>query len=111
MATVPADEGFRMPAEWEPHEAVWIAWPHNHADWPGKIGPIPWVYTEIVWHLHQSERVCILVNDPPSEAKARRALTRASVDLSRLEFFYFPTNRVWTRDYAPLFVTRGNGRV
>ncbi len=39
---------FRMPAEWEPHRATWISWPHHEPDWPGKLGPIPWVYAEIV---------------------------------------------------------------
>jgi agmatine deiminase len=46
-----------MPAEWEPHEATWLAWPHNRKDWPGKFTPIPWVYTEIIRHLHERERV------------------------------------------------------
>ena len=59
----PAHLGYRMPAEWEPHEATWIAWPHERRDWPGKFAAIPWVYGEIVRHLHQSERVCIEVNE------------------------------------------------
>ncbi|HUA60525.1 MAG TPA: agmatine deiminase family protein, partial [Verrucomicrobiae bacterium] len=52
-----------MPAEWERHEATWIAWPHNHADWPGRFAPIPWVYGEIVRKLSGVERVRILVRD------------------------------------------------
>ena len=59
----PAALGYRMPAEWEPHEATWIAWPHNRDDWPGKFAPIPWVYVEIVRHLSRVERVDILVDD------------------------------------------------
>ena len=39
---------WRMPAEWEPHGATWLAWPHERSDWPGKFAPIPWVYGEIV---------------------------------------------------------------
>src|SRR6266436_2670823 len=62
--------GFRMPAEWEPHEATWIVWPHNQDDWPGKFATIPWVYAEIVRHLHQSEKVRILVNSPAGERRA-----------------------------------------
>ncbi len=58
----PSQLGFRMPAEWEPHEATWIAWPHQRDDWPDKFGPIPWVYAEIVRHLHEAEEVRILVN-------------------------------------------------
>ena len=46
-----------MPAEWEPHAATWLAWPHNRTDWPGKFAAIPWVYAEIVRHLARVERV------------------------------------------------------
>ena len=56
---------WRLPAEWEPHAATWIAWPHQRGDWPGKFAPIPWVYTEIVRHLSRSENVNILVNTAP----------------------------------------------
>jgi agmatine deiminase len=98
-----------MPAEWEPHEATWIAWPHRRDDWPGKFATIPWVYTEIVRHLHLSERVRILVNDAHTERRARRMLVKAGLDLSRIDFFPFPTNRSWTRDYGPMFVQSGAG--
>ena len=59
-----------MPAEWAPHAATWIAWPHNAEDWPGKFQPIPWVYTEIVRHLSQVEDVHILVNNEDAENRA-----------------------------------------
>jgi agmatine deiminase len=95
-----------MPAEWEPHEATWIAWPHHRADWPGKFGAIPWVFTEIVRHLHRGERVRILVNDAAAEARARAKLRQAGVDLARVDFYPVPTDRVWTRDSGPLFVVR-----
>jgi agmatine deiminase len=95
---------YRMPAEWEPHRATWIAWPHNRDDWPGKFAPIPWIYVEIVRHLHRSERVCILTTEP---AAPRRMLARAGVDLAQVDFFPFPTDRVWTRDYGPMFALRG----
>src|SRR5437667_7451076 len=67
----PASLGYRMPAEWEPHEATWIAWPHNAQDWPGKFQGIQWVYVDIVRHLSEHERVHVLVNDQNAEAKAR----------------------------------------
>ena len=94
----------RLPAEWEPHRATWIAWPHNRADWPGRFAPIPWIYVEIVRQLHRSERVRILTEE---ETGPRRMLARAGVDLARVDFFRFPTDRVWTRDYGPMFVVRG----
>jgi agmatine deiminase len=106
---VPAKLGFRMPAEWEPHEATWIAWPHNRDDWPGKFATIPWVYTEIVRHLSASEPVRILVNSAHAEKQALRYLSRAPLDLKQVAFFRFPTDRVWTRDYGPLFVKGDTG--
>jgi agmatine deiminase len=102
---------FRMPAEWEPHEATWIAWPHNRADWPGRFAPIPWVYAEIVRKLSAVERVRILVQNEALERDARRILARAGALLAAVEFFLIPTNRVWTRDYGPIFVKDRAGRV
>ncbi|MCI0685034.1 MAG: agmatine deiminase family protein [Gemmataceae bacterium] len=103
------DTGWRMPAEWAPHDATWIAWPHERGDWPGKFATIPWVYTEIVRHLHTGELVHILVNDGVAEARARRQLGVAGVDLERVRFFRIPTDRVWTRDYGPMFVVSAEG--
>jgi agmatine deiminase len=96
--------GFRMPAEWEPHHATWIAWPHNKEDWPGKFAPIPWVYVEIVRHLHRAERVCILTQHRAAHNRIQRMLRRAGVNLDQIDFFSFPTDRVWTRDFGPIFV-------
>jgi agmatine deiminase len=109
--SVPAALGYHMPAEWQPHHATWIAWPHRADDWPGKFAPIPWVYAEIVRHLHQAEWVHILVNDPPAEKRVRRILERNNVDLGRIRFFHFPTDRVWTRDYGPIFVRNAAGQL
>jgi agmatine deiminase len=96
---------YRMPAEWEPHEATWIAWPHQRDDWPGKFEAVPWVYAEIVRHLHPSEEVRILVNGPAGERRARDVLKKAPLDAERIAFWRVPTDRVWTRDYGPMFVT------
>lgn len=100
-----------MPAEWEPHEATWIAWPHERADWPGKFAPIPWVYVEIVRHLHASERVCILVENSLSQRRVGRQLYLAGIDLQCVEFFNVPTDRVWTRDSGPIFVRNDRGQL
>jgi agmatine deiminase len=95
-----------MPAEWEPHAATWIGWPHNTSDWPGRFAPIPWVYGEIVRKLAPGERVRILVNSATHEAQARRVLTKCGADLAQVEFLRFPTNRGWTRDFGPIFVEK-----
>src|SRR3954454_7154384 len=78
---------FRMPAEWERHEATWIAWPHNKSDWPGRFAPIPWVYGEIVRKLAVVERVRILVNDETLERQARRILKSVEADLDQVDFY------------------------
>jgi agmatine deiminase len=102
----PAQLGFRMPAEWEPHEATWIAWPHNREDWPGKFEPVPWVYTEIVRHLSKVETVSIVVKGDRMERQAKRSLESANVDLTRVRFFKAKTDRVWIRDFGPTFILR-----
>ena len=96
-----------MPAEWEPHEATWLGWPHNASDWPGKLAAIHWVYAEIVRKLSEGEHVRILVNSKTHKERASRFLLRAGVNLDRIQFFQVPTNRGWTRDFGPIFVIHG----
>jgi agmatine deiminase len=107
----PRELGYRMPAEWDRHEATWLAWPHNPEDWPGKFQTIPWVYAEIVRLLSPRERVNILVNDAKAESGALRILARAGAMLEQLSFHRWPTDRVWTRDSGPIFVRDLAGRV
>ncbi|MEK6545559.1 MAG: agmatine deiminase family protein, partial [Nitrospinota bacterium] len=102
----PVSLGFAIPAEWERHEATWIAWPHNPKDWPGKIVPIHWVYGEIVRKIAEGEIVRIIVKSKEHETFARRILSHLGVDFSKIQFFRFPTNRGWTRDFGPIFVRR-----
>jgi agmatine deiminase len=111
MAKPPAARTpLRMPAEWEPHEATWLAWPHEASDWPGKFAPIPWLYGEIVRHLARVEKVRILIQDAGAEQRVRKILKKSHADLAAVEFFHHPTNRSWTRDYCPLFVKAAGGR-
>jgi agmatine deiminase len=109
--SLPARLGYRMPAEWEPHEATWLAWPHEREDWPGKFEPIPWVFGEVVRALTPGERVRILVDDAAHEEGARTLLARVAVDPSRVDFVRVRTDRVWTRDSCPLFVRDAAGTV
>ena len=103
----------RMPAEWEKHEATWIAWPHHEPDWPGKLAPIPWVYAEIVRALSQFERVDILCHNQAVADNARLLLDAHGVkdrpDNYRLHLA--PNDRVWLRDSAPTMVYRADGIV
>jgi len=97
-----------MPAEWEPHEATWLGWPHNATDWPGKLRAIEWVYGEMVRKISPGEIVRLLVNSPAEEKAARRVLSAAGVDLKQMEFLPWPTNRGWMRDSGPIFVRNKN---
>jgi len=93
-----------MPAEWEPHEATWLAWPHFRGDWPGKFEPIPWVYAEIIRNLSRHERIDLIVNDADSEKRAWKTLKLAHALHNNIRFHRWPTNRVWTRDSGCSFV-------
>jgi agmatine deiminase len=107
----PHSLGYRMPAEWEPHEGTWLGWPHNASDWPGKFAAIPWVYAEIVRLLSQVEHVHILVNGEIQEKQATGILKRAGARLERVDFHRWPTDRVWLRDSGPIFVKDAGGQV
>ena len=98
-----------MPAEWEAHQATWIAWPHNREDWPGRFAPIPWVYGEIVRKLSAVERVRILIEGEALERQARTILRKAGANMDAVEFFHLKTNRVWTRDTGPIFLRNRKG--
>jgi len=100
-----------MPAEWEPHAATWIAWPHHEPDWPGKLEPIPWVYAEIVRVLHRTERVSILCHDEEVREDALIKLTAHGCDPEGYRLHVVPNDRVWLRDSAPTCVLDDGGRV
>jgi agmatine deiminase len=107
--TAPRELGFRMPAEWEPHAATWLAWPHEASDWPGKFAAIPPVFVEIARHLQAGERVRLLVEDARTQRQADKALRDGGVDLRRVDFYRIVTDRSWTRDFLPLIVVKPGG--
>jgi agmatine deiminase len=100
-----------MPAEWEPHRATWIAWPHHRPDWPGRFAPIPWCFGEIVRALTRGEKVAILIRDAAAEKGASHLLKRLQIDLGRVEFHRIVTDRSWMRDTGPIFVHQADGSV
>lgn len=112
----PAALGYRMPAEWEPHAATWLAWPHNRSDWPGKFEAIPWVYAEIIRHLARVERVELVVQDGKEEAHARSVLQKVGLAAdpatdrppprTGVRLHHWPTDRSWTRDSGAIFLRR-----
>ncbi len=105
----PAHLSYRLPAEWEKHEATWLGWPHNRSDWPGKFAPIPWVYAEIVRRISAGEKVRIVVESREHEKQARAVLIAADVDVANVEFYILKTDRGWTRDSGPQFIRNDKG--
>lgn len=101
---------YSFPAEWQKHDATWIAWPHHEPDWPGKLGLIPWVYAEIARVLAHHERVEILCHNDAVLYAAREHLDAHGVT-SNVRLHVVPTDRVWLRDSAPTFVYDAQGRV
>ena len=103
--------GFRMPAEWERHEATWLGWPHEVTDWPGKFAPIPWAFAEIVRHLSKVEGINLLVKNRQSESRVRSILKKSGANLGAVDFFNVPTDRGWMRDSGPICVRNEAGEV
>ncbi|NWF50979.1 MAG: agmatine deiminase family protein [Ignavibacteriaceae bacterium] len=99
-----SSKSFRLPAEWEQHEATWIGWPYNKNDWPGKFSPVPFVYAEIVKHISRGEKVRIFVQSKDHQSKAEKVLKDSNVSLSNVGFFIKKTDRGWLRDSGPMFV-------
>ncbi len=99
----PAALGFRMPAEWEPQEAVWLSWPHNRETWPGTFRSIPRTFAEIAARISLREKVRLNVA-ARHQGRARSMIARAGADMANVEFFNHPTNDSWCRDYGPIFV-------
>lgn len=102
----PAQLGYRMPAEWEPHRGTWLSWPHKEASWPGKFGPVPGIFATMVAHLADREEVHINVAGPDMEQSIRRLLSDAGADSGNVFFHYHPTNDAWVRDHGPIFIQK-----
>lgn len=105
--STPRELGYRWPAEWEPLRAVWLAWPHNAEDWPGKFEGIEWVFCEMIHWLTQTQRVGLVVASSGARAHAERCLGLYGVNLGRIEWLEAATDRSWTRDSLPTWLVRG----
>ncbi|MEO8405778.1 MAG: agmatine deiminase family protein [Chitinophagaceae bacterium] len=102
--STPKELGYYFPAEFAPHEATWLSWPHKEASWPEKIHAIYPYYAAFIKELTKGERVCINVADEAMKASATAHLQKAGVDLIKVEFFFHPTNDAWCRDHGPAFL-------
>ena len=95
----PLPSSYHMPAEWEPHAATWLSWPHRLATWPRKFAPIPRLYVRLVETLAAVEPVHILAGGH-SMAQARILLAR----IPNVTLHDIPTNDAWIRDSGPTFL-------
>lgn len=104
MIPTPKDLGYYFPAEFAPHRATWLSWPHKEASWPGKIHTVFAPYAQFIKELTKGELVCINVADHAMQQFATGHLTAAGVDLSKVQFYLHPTNDAWCRDHGPAFL-------
>ena len=103
--------GYRMPAEWEQQDAIWLSWPHNEVTWPdGMLSDVERTYVEIIAALHPDQKIKLLVRNADAEASVRGMLKRAGVALPQVIFFQIPTEDSWIRDYGPTFVLNNSAR-
>ncbi len=100
-------QGLRWPAEWEPHSATWLTWPHNTYDWPAKFSPIPYVFSEFCRILTRGETVRLIVKNAFARKQSERILKNEGIPLEKIELFHAPTNRSWIRDNGPIFIKKG----
>lgn len=110
-SATPHSLGYRMPAEWEPHEGTFLGWPHELTDWPGKFAPIPWAFAEIVRNLARVERVFLLVENREAESRVKTILEKSHANLANVHFLRVPTDRGWMRDSGPICVSDSKGAV
>jgi agmatine deiminase len=100
----PRQQGYTFPAEWAPHQATWLSWPHKEASWPGKLEAIYPIYCEFIRLLSEFEEVHINVLDQAMAEQVQRRLETAHARLDRIFLHLFPTNDAWCRDHGPAFV-------
>ena len=105
----PAALGYRMPAEWEPHQGTWLTWPHDEQHWPGLFDQIPPIWAQMVKELEQGEEVHIITHDEKVEASAKKEMKKAGVQGDRVHLHRIPSNFPWTRDHGPIFVKSAKG--
>ncbi|MFN3239318.1 MAG: agmatine/peptidylarginine deiminase [Pseudomonadales bacterium] len=106
----PKAAGFTFPAEWYPHKATWLSWPHNKDSWPGKIEEIYSPYCEFIKLVAEGEKVCINVSDLAMEKFAIEKLNKSGANLDQIVFHHHPTNDAWCRDHGPAFLVHPKTR-
>ncbi|WP_292346541.1 agmatine/peptidylarginine deiminase, partial [Methanoregula sp. PtaB.Bin085] len=99
----PRNRGFHMPAEWEPHDAVWISWPHNELTFP-RLADVENACFAFIMAVHASERVEVFVPTAVIHRRVRARLREMGADMTRIVLHTSEYSDVWIRDYGPTFV-------
>lgn len=110
IARTPRESGFSMPAEWEKHDAVWLAWPHDPTTFPDRVEKAEETYTHIINAIHESEDVNLFVKNDFMKSKVTGLLEKKRVSLEKIHFFVFDYADVWFRDYGPIFMVNKTTR-
>ena len=108
ISKTPTELGYHMPAEWEKHDAVWLAWPYDPTTFPGRVGKVEQIYVQIVKRIHEGEVVNMFVKDDLMQAKATYLLKQAGVNMAKVMFHQFGYADVWFRDYGPTFIVNSH---
>ncbi|MBE0647089.1 MAG: agmatine deiminase family protein [Bacteroidales bacterium] len=101
----PKELGYRFPAEWEPHRATWLSYPHEGSySWPGTLPKIYPFYNKFIREISKGEQVCINIRNNKLKEQVAKELDKIGVDLNRITFYLNPTNDAWCRDHGPAFL-------
>lgn len=106
----PAANNYIFPPEWAPHEATWLTWPHKEASWPGKLDAIYAPYCKFIEILSLSEKVRINVLDSDMREFALSHIKKTNADISKIEFYFNPSNDAWCRDHGPAFLVNSQAQ-
>src|SRR5262249_17455157 len=109
VRSTPAALGYRMPAEWEPHAATWLAWPHNTTTWPDQLAQVQDIFLRMIAAVQEHETVHLLVNDAATAAQVGQQLHVRGVTSTRVVMHQWRTADTWLRDSGPIFVTAASG--
>jgi|AntRauTorcE11897_2_1112592.scaffolds.fasta_scaffold03081_1 agmatine deiminase len=105
ITSLPSDDGYRMPAEWETHSGTLMVWPHNRETWPGqRLKAVEDVYRSIIRKLLNYEPVILLAANPETEDRAKATLGDLTSLPYPIDIQQFPVNDVWARDSGPIFI-------
>ncbi len=105
----PRSLGYSMPAEWTPHRATWLSWPHNRETWPTQLEKVREVWLQMIQALAANELVVLLVDDEPTRHNVILRLKSVKAVMKNIAILKIPTVDVWIRDYGPTFLTRADG--